>query len=171
MRCPNFCFYQRIEFIYMIGRLNNEQIEEVLKENVLGRIGCNAGKKTYVVPVNYVYDDKFIIAHSVMGLKIEMMRKNPQVCFEVDEMKSLTIWKSVIVWGEYQELTDERDRYYAMKLFVDRMMHMKISESAILPEITEKNVHQGLPGSIRPIVYRIVITEKTGRFENEESIH
>ena len=155
----------------MIGRLTNEEIEKVLKENVLGRIGCNAGKKTYVVPVNYVYDDKFIIAHSVMGLKIEMMRKNPQVCFEVDEMKSFTNWKSVIAWGEYQELTDERDRYYAMKLFVDRMMHVKISEAAIPPEITEKKVHPGLPGSIKPIVYRIVITEKTGRFESEETFH
>ncbi len=155
----------------MIGRLTHEQIETVLKENVLGRIGCSAGKKTYVVPVNYVYDGKFIIAHSVMGLKIDMMRKNPQVCFEVDEMKSFTNWKSVIAWGEYQELTDERDRYYAMKLFVDRMMHVKISEAAIPPETTEKKVHQGLPGSIKPIVYRIVITEKTGRFESEETFH
>ncbi|MEJ0105924.1 MAG: pyridoxamine 5'-phosphate oxidase family protein [Bacteroidota bacterium] len=59
----------------MIGRLTHEQIEEVLKENVLGRIGCSDGKKIYVVPVNYIYDGKYIIAHSVMGMKIEMMRK------------------------------------------------------------------------------------------------
>ena len=155
----------------MIGELNNEQIEQVLKENVLGRIGCRVGKRTYVVPVNYVYDDKFIIAHSVMGLKIEMMRQNPQVCFEVDNMKNFTNWKSVIAWGEYQELTDERDRYYAMKLFVDRMMHMKISEAAIPPEIMVQPIHPRLPESVKPIVYRIVITEKTGRFECEESFH
>lgn len=151
----------------MIGKLTNEQIEEVLKQNILGRIGCNNGKKTYVVPVNYVYDGKFIIAHSVEGMKIEMMRKNPDVCFEVDEMKSYTHWKSVIAWGQYQELTDERDRYYAMKLFVDRMMHTKISETAIPPETTEKRVHPRSPGNIRPVIYRIVIVEKTGRFEND----
>jgi uncharacterized protein len=150
----------------MIGKLTNEEIEEVLKEHVLGRIGCNDGKKTYVVPVNYVYDGKFIIAHSVYGMKIEMMRKNPQVCFEVDEMKSFTDWKSVIVWGEYQELAEERDRYSAMKLFVDRMMHMKISETAAPPEISAERVHPRSPGNIKPIVYRIVIEEKTGRFEN-----
>ena len=74
----------------MIGNLTNEQIEEVLKENVLGGIGCNDGKKIYVVPINYIYDGKFIIAHSVAGMKIQMMRKNPDVCFEVDEMKSFT---------------------------------------------------------------------------------
>jgi nitroimidazol reductase NimA-like FMN-containing flavoprotein (pyridoxamine 5'-phosphate oxidase superfamily) len=148
-------------FMNMIRELTSEQIEEVLKENVLGRIGCNDGSKTYVVPLNYVYDGKFIIAHSVEGMKIRMMRKNPEVCFEVDEMRSFTNWKSVIVWGQYQELKDERDRYYAMKLFVDRMMHVKISETAFLPQPPEN----GAPGVIRPVVYRIVIKEKTGRYE------
>jgi nitroimidazol reductase NimA-like FMN-containing flavoprotein (pyridoxamine 5'-phosphate oxidase superfamily) len=151
----------------MIGKLTDEQIEEVLKSNVLGRIGCQDNNKIYVVPVNYVYDDKYIIAHSVEGMKIRMMRKNHSVCFEIDEMKNFTNWKSVIAWGEYQELTEERDRYYAMKLFVDRMMHMKISETALPPEISEKRVHPRSPGNIRPVVFRIVISEKTGRFEKD----
>ncbi len=151
----------------MIGKLNQEQMEDVLKSNVVGRIGCNDGEKTYVVPINYVFDGKFIIAHSVTGLKIQMMRKNPEVCFEVDEMKSFTNWKSVIAWGRYQELGDERERYSAMKLFVDRMMYMKISETAIPPETTEKRIHPRSPGYIKPVIYRIVITEMTGRYEHE----
>jgi len=151
----------------MIGKLTHEQIEKVLTENILGRIGCNDGKKVYVVPINYVYDGKFIIGHSMEGMKINMMRNNPGVCFEVDEMKSLTNWKSVITWGEYQELTAERDRYYAMKLFVEKMMHTKIGEQAISPEINEKGVHTFFKENIKPIIYRIVIIEKTGRFEND----
>ena len=118
----------------MIGKLTTEQIDEVLKTNVLGRIGCNDGKKTYVVPISYVYDGKFIIGHSVAGLKIRMMQKNPSVCFEVDEMKSFNNWKSVIVWGEYQELKGGREKYYAMKLFVDRMMKIKINKTAAIKE-------------------------------------
>jgi uncharacterized protein len=151
----------------MIGKLTKEQIQEVLKENILGRIGCNDGQRTYVVPINYVYDGKFILGHSTEGMKVRMMRKNPQICFEVDEMKTLTNWKSIIAWGEYQELTDERDRYYAMKLFVDRMMHVKISETAIPPEISAYRVHPRLPGNIKPVIYRIVIDEITGRFETD----
>lgn len=151
----------------MIGSLSFEAAKEVLASNIIGRIGCTDGTKTYVVPVNYVFDGKHIIAHSVAGMKIQMMRKNPKVCFEVDEMKSLTNWKSVIVWGDYQELTDERDRYAAMKLFVDRTMHMKISETAIPPEISGQRLHPRSPGNIKPIVYRIVIEEMTGRYEKE----
>jgi uncharacterized protein len=151
----------------MIGKLTDEQIDEVLQRNVLGRIGCNDGNKNYVVPINYVYDGKNIIAHSVMGMKIEMMRKNPSVCFEVDTMESFTKWKSVIAWGEYQELTDESARYYAMKMFVDKMMHIKVSSTATPPEVNKGRVHPVKQSGVKPIIYRIIIFEKTGRFEND----
>lgn len=151
----------------MVSNLSQEAALEVLQTNILGRIGCSDGKKVYVVPVNYVFDGKHIIAHSVSGMKIDMMRKNPSVCFEVDEMKDLRNWKSVILWGEYQELTNERDRYAAMKLFVDKTMHMKISETAIPPETSEYRIHPRSPGNIKPVVYRIVIGEITGRYEKE----
>jgi len=149
----------------MTGKLTGEQIEKVLHENILGRIGCCETGKNYIVPVNYVYDGKFIIGHSLEGMKIRMMRNNPKVCFEVDEIKDFTNWKSVVLWGEYQELTDERDRYYAMKHFVDKMIHLKISETAVPPEITVERVHPHAQGTVRPVIYRIVITEKSGRFE------
>ncbi len=150
----------------MIGKLSYDGMEEVLRNNLTGRLGCTDGKRPYIVPVNYVYDGKCIIAHSLEGMKIELMRKNPQVCFEVEEMKSFTKWKTVICWGEYQELTDERDRYYAMKMFVEKMLHLKVSESAKPPELAHQRIHP-TTGNVRPIIYRIVILEKTGRFEEE----
>jgi nitroimidazol reductase NimA-like FMN-containing flavoprotein (pyridoxamine 5'-phosphate oxidase superfamily) len=151
----------------MIGRLSHDEIEELLLSHVMGRLGCNDGQKMYVVPINYVYDGRYIIAHSLVGMKIEMMRRNPNVCFEVDEVKDFTNWKSVIAWGEYQELVAERERYAAMKLFVDRMLRMKISETAIPPELSEQRVHPRSPGNIRPVIYRILLSEKTGRFEKD----
>ena len=151
----------------MIGHLKMDEIDEVLYSNVLGRIGCSNGKKIYVVPISYIYDGRDIIGHSVSGMKITMMRKNPEVCFEVDEMKSYTNWKSVIAWGNYLELTDERDRYAAMKLFVERLMHMKMSETAIPPETTESRVHPRSAEHLRPIIFRIILGEKTGRYERD----
>jgi uncharacterized protein len=149
----------------MIGQLNKEQMQELLHHHTLGRIGCSLEGKPYVVPLNYVYDGNHIICHSLPGRKIEIMRKNPQVCFEVDEMTDFTHWRSVIVQAQYQELTEERERLAAMKLFVDRMMRLKISESAILPEMTESRVHPRSPGQIKPIIFRLLIQEMTGRFE------
>ena len=117
----------------MIGRLDDEQIEEILHSNNMGRIGCRDNDLIYVVPINYIYDGNSIIAHSVAGMKIEMMRKYPDVCFQVDQIKEYNNWKSVVAWGQYQELTGERERYDAMKLFVERTLKLKISETAIAP--------------------------------------
>jgi len=154
----------------MLGRLSHADIEEVLYNNVMGRIGCSDGERNYIVPISYIYDGQYIIAHSISGMKIDMMRKNPNVCFEVDEIKDHTNWRSVIVWGSYEELEDEREKQEAMKLFVNKTMRLKISETAILPERTEKRVHPRSPGFIKPIIYRIHVTEKTGRFENSDNI-
>ena len=148
----------------MLGKLNDTQIEEVLANNVLGRIGCHDDGRTYIVPINYVYDGKNIIAHSTPGMKIQMMRHNPQVCFEVDEMIDFSNWKSVIVWGEYQEINDPISRSRAMKYFADRMLQVKISETALVSDEPAEGAHH-MVTMARPIIYRIVILEKTGRFE------
>ena len=150
----------------MIGKLTRTQIEELLDSSRLARLACHDGKKNYIVPISYVYDGRSMICHAVSGQKIRMMRENPAVCLLVDEIKSFSNWRSVVVWGEFQELTDERERLEAMKLFVDRMMRLKISETAVPPEISGKRLHPRSPGNIKPVIYRILIHEKTGRYES-----
>jgi nitroimidazol reductase NimA-like FMN-containing flavoprotein (pyridoxamine 5'-phosphate oxidase superfamily) len=150
----------------MIGRLNDEQIEELLNSNNIGRIGCRDHELVYVVPINYIYEGNSIIAHSVAGMKIEMMRKHPNVCFQVDQIKDYNNWKSVVAWGQYKELIEERERYEAMKLFVERTLRLKISETAIAPELSDHRVHPRSPGNIKPVIYRILLEKKTGRYEH-----
>jgi len=150
----------------MIGTLSVTAAKEMLQRNIVGRIGCTDGKRTYVVPVQYAFDGKDIFAHSVEGMKIHMMRKNPAVCFEVDDIQNLHNWKSVIAWGIYQELKEEHERYAVLKLFADRHIQLKISETAMPPSgYFEKEFHLQ-PLSLRPVIYRIIIEEITGRFEN-----
>jgi len=57
----------------------------VLTSQLIGRIGCHADNVTYVVPVSYVYDGDSIYSHTHEGMKINMMRENPDVCFEADK--------------------------------------------------------------------------------------
>jgi uncharacterized protein len=69
----------------MRGILTDDQIEYVLQNEVVGRIGCYSNGKIYlVVPVTYAYRTRYIYVHSDEGMKIKMMRKNPRVCFESD---------------------------------------------------------------------------------------
>jgi nitroimidazol reductase NimA-like FMN-containing flavoprotein (pyridoxamine 5'-phosphate oxidase superfamily) len=110
----------------VIRALASEEIERVLRAQVVGRIGCHTSGRTYVVPVCYAYEEGAIYAHSGRGLKIEMMRQNPSVCFEVDHIEDLTNWNSAICWGTYQELS-RGDAQHGLDLIragiSDRMPH------------------------------------------------
>ena len=39
-----------------------------------------------VVPVNFAFDSKYIYGFTTLGQRVESMRLNPLVCFEVDEL-------------------------------------------------------------------------------------
>jgi uncharacterized protein len=127
----------------MNGDLSAEQIEDVLLAERVGRIGCHAEGRTVIVPVSYVYDGTAVYAHSADGLKVRTMRANPAVCFEVEHILDATSWRTVIAWGTYEELAGE-------------------AEAATLRMLS---VTEPPPGAVRPIAYRIVLDEKSGRFE------
>ncbi len=148
----------------MLGELTEEEIEEVLTSNLVGRIGCSAGQKIYVVPVTYAYDGVSIIGHTVEGMKIAFLRQNPECCFEVDEIKDLADWVSVMVWFTFEELKGD-DARRAGEFIMNR----------IAPEIPDETSQSHRMGPLptarqatferNPIIYRIRIKEKSGRFE------
>ncbi len=147
----------------MVGRLSPAQIDAVLYQQSVCRIGCSANGKIFVVPISYAFDGKYLYCHSREGLKIKLMRKNQNVCVEVDAIDNMMNWRSVILWGIYQELKSEPSRRNGMKILMNKFMPLMTSESlghmdaAQSPEIVEK--HQ------QAIVFRIKVEDKTGMYE------
>jgi uncharacterized protein len=148
----------------MLGELASEQIEHLLHREVVGRIGCHAEGRTYVVPVNYAYDGECLYGHAADGMKLRMMRANPEVCFQVDHRSSLSEWQSVIAWGAFEELQgDEATR--AMDLLLDRLLPLLASEGAATTrDQARETLAAGAPVK-QLAIYRIRLRERTGRFE------
>ena len=117
----------------------------------------------YVVPITFVYDGECIYGHSAVGMKIEMMRKNPNVCFEVDAMKNMANWESVIAWGTFEELHGAA-AMVGMQKVMNRLKPLMTSESS-QPSHGMPSPHQQDVGKMEAVVYRIRLTEKTGRYE------
>jgi uncharacterized protein len=88
----------------MVRELEREEIDELLRTQVVGRVGCHADGETYVVPVIYAYDGDALYVLTVEGRKTRMLRENPRACFEVDEYPGAGRWRSAIVDGVYEEL-------------------------------------------------------------------
>ena len=146
----------------MLGELSHDEIETILSTELLGRIGCSANGVTYIVPVTYAYDAGHIYAYSQEGMKIQMMRQNPIVCFEVDKMVNMSNWQSVIAWGRFEELKNADQKMGIQKL-MSRFKSEKTSETS-LPARDVDDPQQSY-SSYKPVVYRIKLLEKSGRFE------
>jgi nitroimidazol reductase NimA-like FMN-containing flavoprotein (pyridoxamine 5'-phosphate oxidase superfamily) len=147
----------------MLGMLNNHEIEKVIHQQLIGRLGCYADGKVYVVPVSYAYDGEFIYAISGDGMKVNMMRKNPSVCLQIDDMQNMSSWQSVILWGEFEELTKAEDRNVALRILMSRIVPNFSSELIrISPQWPFPDEH---PEDIKGVVYRIRVSEKSGRYE------
>jgi uncharacterized protein len=147
----------------MIGELDPQQIEGLLREQIIGRLACTAEGKLYLVPITYAYDQDYIYCHTHEGLKIEIMRKNPSVCFEVDSMENFANWKSAIIWGEFEELKGI-EALEAMAIFGNRLRPFLVSETAH-SHIGISDIHGLHDQKDKSVVFRIRISEKTGRFE------
>ena len=133
-----------------ISVLSDDQIEALLRTAVVGRIACcdhaaNSGRP-YLVPLAYGYDGEAIYAHSGPGTKIRLMRLNPLVTIEVDEATASDRWRSVVAEGTYEEIVQPERRAAALRIVYPH--------PAAIPDLPPAT-----------IVFRIRLTQKSGRFE------
>jgi nitroimidazol reductase NimA-like FMN-containing flavoprotein (pyridoxamine 5'-phosphate oxidase superfamily) len=154
----------------MLGELNTTMLEELLKTQLLGRIGCHADGITYIVPVHYVYEDPFVYAHSADGLKIDLMRKNPEVCFEADEVRNFFNWQSAICWGTFEEITGLEESERVMQKLIDRIEPYLSKAEDAHPSHGIADMASEIGTSKDLVIYRIKLSKKTGRFEHRDSL-
>src|SRR5262249_16378472 len=81
----------------------------------VGRLGFVAEGEPYVVPMDYVFEEMCIYAHSLLGHKIRALRGEPRACFQVDRVADDLHWSSVMVHGTYEEITDPGERLLAYR--------------------------------------------------------
>lgn len=93
-------------------QLSTENVEEFLLENNVGHLGTfNPDGSPYVVPINYAYKNGAFLLHCAkQGHKLENLRNNHKICFEVSRHYStnksehscsswVVKYKSVIAFG------------------------------------------------------------------------
>ncbi len=149
----------------MTGALTQLEMDNLLHSQLIGRLACIQGDEPYIVPMAYAYEGDRILGQTSSGLKLTILRQNPKVCFEVDQMIDLRNWKSVILFGIFREIQETQINPARQWLF-DR----------IFPLSTPAQVHgAGHPVEVvladetrvKPVLFAIEIKRMTGRFERQ----
>ena len=156
----------------MQGQLSDVDMNALLEAEVFGHLGCTDGQKPYVVPMAYVYHNNALYGQTTEGRKVELLRKNPLVCFQVEQKKDRE-WRSVICWGSFQEL-DFADLKTPEGIKITEPLSRRIGG---IQDSVGIAVPFSFSGTAAPLtvndkqstLFRIAITEKTGRFYVSQS--
>jgi uncharacterized protein len=142
----------------MLTELNALESLNLLGANSIGRIACYAENHVYIVPINYRFSHNYITCYSLEGKKIEMMRLQPHVCFEVDEIIDSNNWCSVIVNGIFEEIREEQDLSELRPFYAEHWFKNKDE----LPQSQEWELER--PSFYaNQIFFKILIKEISGR--------
>jgi len=147
----------------MFGSLNEAQIINILQSHSIGRIGCSRRRQAHIFPVSYVYDDGVIVGQTNEGAKLNLLRKNKKVCFEVDMIVNIAYWESVLILGVFEELSG-KEAENARTVLYNKLFPVSPTVS---DEVIAKQRAALLENGqrVKQIMYRIKINEMSGRFE------
>ncbi|MDR3337809.1 MAG: pyridoxamine 5'-phosphate oxidase family protein [Treponema sp.] len=109
---------------------DTRELLEIIKANKVCRLGMADENRPYVIPLNYGFefegDDLILYFHCAdEGKKIDVLKKNPEVCFEIDGEHQLTQGKndceygfnfaSIIGFGTVKFLEKEAEKIHALE--------------------------------------------------------
>ena len=149
----------------MLGELNEIQMHNLLMSQASGRLGCSVDNQPYIVPVIYAYDGKYIYGQLTEGKKLEMLRKNNKVCFFFFFLMNMQNWQGVIVYGTFEELKG-KDLKEAKDIFYSQNYPLSTGNK-VHPHEHGVNVKLDDSNRVKPVMYRIKIKNKSGRFEKQ----
>jgi nitroimidazol reductase NimA-like FMN-containing flavoprotein (pyridoxamine 5'-phosphate oxidase superfamily) len=135
-------------------------ILEIVKKAHICRVGLCNNNTPYVVPLNFAYLKNALFIHSAnKGKKIEMIKKNKNVCFEIDINTKFLLkdpicsstmqYQSVIGFGEAAFVKELDEKKRALDLIVEKYTNKKM--------VLSEEMVQGVT------VIKISIEEITGK--------
>jgi len=143
----------------LVQDMNHQMSLDLVNHISLGRIACAHDTQPYVTPFSYVYHESYIYSFATIGKRVEWMRSNPRVCVEVDDIISREEWRSVVIFGRFQELYETRE-LPDLRKFAHELLSKAVRwwEPGFV-----KTLHWGEERRLEAIYFRISIDEITGR--------
>jgi nitroimidazol reductase NimA-like FMN-containing flavoprotein (pyridoxamine 5'-phosphate oxidase superfamily) len=96
------------------------EMHALLQRASFGHLGCSREGRPYVVPMHFAYDGKELYFFTTEGMKTQFIEVNPKVCLQVEEVTDSSHWRSVMVIGQAERLTNAAETGRAMQMIVER---------------------------------------------------
>ncbi len=135
-------------------------IEAIIRKSNACRLGMIDGDKPYIVPLCFGYEDNVLYFHgSLNGRKIDLIRKNPNVCFEFDLITEPIESEDACSWSmKYQSVVG-----FGKAVFLERLEE-KIEALGIIMKQYSDRAYRFPENKLEAItVFKVEIESMTGK--------
>ncbi len=140
-----------------------EEIDALLTSQTFGSLACQQDGKPYIIPLAYFYDFNAIYGQTMEGKKTEILRRNPQVCFHVQELQP-DGWRSALCWGVFEEVDLSAPLTPAMLTALQGLaVRLGVVQQSVGVKVLFDASGASSAAGPKGTVFRIRVTEKTGR--------
>ena len=106
-------------------------LDEILHNSQVVRVAFSIDNVPHIVPLSFGYFDNKLYIHSATeGSKIEMIRKNNYVCFEMELHSEImkdniacnwtTKYRSIIGWGRISIIHDHEEKIKGLDVIMEK---------------------------------------------------
>ena len=146
---------------------DKSQMEAILKKATIVRLGLCRDNVPYIVPMVFGYEDGRIYTHAAKeGTKLDIIRENSKVCFEVDIDHEYVVgaracecgikYRSVIGFAKGSIVSDIADAKHGLQVIMEHCAGKK-------PEFTDREAES-------VAVIRLDIESMTGKTRYKEPL-
>jgi nitroimidazol reductase NimA-like FMN-containing flavoprotein (pyridoxamine 5'-phosphate oxidase superfamily) len=132
--------------------LTPEECQTLLTSNNVGRIAFSLHDRVDIEPINYVSEGDWIFGRTSEGAKLTALLHHAWCAFEVDEVRGLFDWSSVVVKGTFSILDPKVGS-----------LHTYQRASSLLWRLVPGTFSAGDPAPQRRIIFGIFVHEISGR--------
>jgi len=140
---------------------DKNMIKSILEEALVCRIALCDDNSPYIIPMNFGYKDNYLYLHSAPeGRKIEILRKNNNICFEVDLKTELITSENACKWGmKYLSVVG-----FGKAQIVNDIEEKKKALNIIMNKHSNESSFEYLEAAIKNVVIiKVRITELAGK--------
>lgn len=132
--------------------LSKEKSITLLSKEMYGRVAtCSKDGQPYITPINFVVDHEKIYFHTgFTGRKLENIKDNPKVCFEVSRSGkmyptpyardfTMRFW-SILVFGKAQIIQEKEAKLTILNLIMDKYAQQYKYQALALKDMDIVNV-------------------------------
>ena len=136
----------------IIRELTADESRALLGRHTVGHIAFSLNDRVDIQPIHYVFDEDWLYGRTSPGSKFATLARHAWCAFEVDEVRDLFDWDSVVVKGNVELLDPEAGSPDAYTRALELM------RSLVSGTFTDSD-----PTPHRSILFRIRVSELTGR--------